>query len=57
MDVIPAQVSAGQGHVSKRDAEQGSEAADTGLVEGFDMNKCGIYCPIVDSKFSLIAAP
>lgn len=57
MDVIPAQVSAGQGHVSKRDAEQGSEAADTGLVKGFDMNKCGIYCPIVDSKFSLIAAP
>ena len=57
LDVIPAEVSARQGHASKRGAEQGSEAADTGLVKGLDVSKCGIWSPLVGSKFCLIAAP
>ena len=57
VDVIPAQISARQGHASKRGAEQGSEAADTGLAKGFDASKCGICSPLVSSKFCLLAAP
>lgn len=57
LDVIPAQVSARQGHASKRGAEQGSEASDTSLVKGLDARKCGIFSPLVSNKFCLIAAP
>lgn len=57
LDVIPAQVSARQGHASKRGAEQDSEAADTSLVKGFDASQCGICSPLVGSKFCLLAAP
>lgn len=57
LDVIPAQVSARQGHDSKRGVKQGSEAADTPLVKGLNVNKCGIYSLLVSSKLCLIAAP
>lgn len=45
LDVIPTQVSARQGHASKRGSEQGSEAADTGLVKRFIVSKCRISSP------------
>lgn len=57
LDAIPAQVSARQGHSSKERAEQGSEAADTGLAKGPGGSTCGICSPLVSSNFCPIAAP
>lgn len=57
LDVIPAQVSARQRYASKREAQQDSEASDTGLVKGFNASKCRIRSLLVGNKFCLIAAP
>lgn len=57
LDVIPTQVSARQGHTSKKRAEQGSEAAGTGLAKGPGGSIGGICSPLVSSKFCPIAAP
>lgn len=56
-DVVPAEVSARQGHASKRGAEQGGEAADTSLAKGIHVNTRGICGPSVGSKFCLLQLP
>lgn len=45
LDVIPTQVSARQGHSSKKRAEHDSEAADTVLAKGPGGSTCGICSP------------